>query len=137
MSGSRKMMDKMTSNQTPHKTFIPHTPKALKRERCFDLSLQALVSGTNAEGSDFEEIAELSSISSQEAVLTLENKVLIGSKLSISLKIPKTLLLQNRLNLTISGEVIYVSSDRNNPRIQRVGISLNRLFKIHPINSLK
>lgn len=131
------MMNKMTSNQTAPKTFIPHIPKALKRERCFDLSLQALVSGTNAIGIDFEEITELSSISSQEAVLTLENKVLIGSKLNISLKIPKTLLLQNRLNLTISGEVTYASSDRNNPKIQHVRISLNKLFKIHPLSSEK
>ena len=124
----------MTSNQTAHKTFFPGTSKAIKKERCFNLSLQALVSGTNAEGTSFEEITELSSVSSEEAVFSLENKVLIGSKLSLSLKIPKTLLLQNRLNLTLSGEVIFATSDRNNPENQLIGIQLNRLFKILPIS---
>lgn len=134
MSASRKMMNKMTSNQTAHKTFIPETSKAMKRERCFDLSLQALVSGVNAEGTRFEEITELSSISSQEAVFSLENKMLIGSKLSLSLKIPKTLLLQDRLNLTLSGEVIFATADRKSPKHQLIGIQLNRLFKIFSLS---
>lgn len=102
----------------------------MKRERCFDLSLRALVSGVNAEGTSFEEITELSSISSQEAVFSLENKVLIGSKLNLTLKIPKTLLLQDRLNLAISGEVIFATSEKKCPEHQLIGIQLNRLFKI-------
>lgn len=128
-------MDKMTSNHTTHKTLIPETSKAMKRERCFDLSLQALVQGINAEGISFKEITELSSISSQEAVFSLENKVLIGSKLCLALKIPKTLLLQDRLSLSISGEVIFASEDRKNPERQLIGIQLNKLFRIFPISS--
>ena len=69
------------------------------------------VTGINAGGQEFEEITDLSSISSQEAVFWLKNKVTIGSKLVLSLNVPKTLILENQLNLIVSGEVTDFKSE--------------------------
>jgi hypothetical protein len=108
-----------------------------KAERCFDLSLAVTVNGSNAEGQDFEEITDLSSISSQEAVFWLKNKVIIGSKLVLSLNIPKTLILENQLNLIVSGEVVFATTDPSSRNQQLVSIQLDRLYKIQPIYSAR
>ncbi len=87
----------------------------------------------DAEGLDFEETTELSTISSQEAVFWLKNKVVIGSKMVLSLNVPKTLILENQLNLIVSGEVIFASTDPSTQDKQLVSIQLDRLYKIQPI----
>lgn len=104
-----------------------------KAERCFDLSLAVTVNGTNAGGEEFEEVTELSSISSQEAVFWLKSKVTIGSRLVLSLNVPKTLILENQLNLIVSGEVTFATTDPSSRDLQLVSIQLDKLYKIQPI----
>ena len=123
----------MRLNQEIQRNAIPGNSRQQKAERCFDLSLSVNVNGIDAEGLDFEETTELSTISSQEAVFWLKNKVVIGSKLVLSLNVPKTLILENQLNLIISGEVIFASTDPSNQNKQLVSIQLDRLYKIQPI----
>jgi len=108
--------------------------RAVKRERSFELSLQALVSGMTATGSEFQERTELYSISSQEAAFWLNSGVTIGAKLNLSLKIPKTLILEDQFRLIISGIVVYARSDRNAIKKQLVSIRLEKNYKIVPYN---
>ncbi len=119
--------------QEIRKNTIPGNSRPNKAERCFDLSLSVNVHGIDAEGLDFEETTELSTISSQEAVFWLKNKVVIGSKLVLSLNVPKTLILETQLNLIVSGEVIFASTDPSTQNKQLVSIQLDRLYKIQPI----
>jgi hypothetical protein len=123
----------MRLNQEVQKSAIPGNSRQPKSERCFDLSLSVNVNGIDAEGLDFEETTELSTISSQEAVFWLKNKVVIGSKLILALNVPKTLILENQMNLIVSGEVIFASTDPSNRNQQLVSIQLDRLYKIQPI----
>jgi hypothetical protein len=125
----------MRLEQETRKSTIPGNSRHNKSERCFDLSLSVNVNGIDAEGLDFEETTELSTISSQEAVFWLKNKVVIGSKLVLSLNVPKTLILENQLNLIVSGEVIFASTDPSSRNKQLVSIQLDRLYKIQPIYS--
>ena len=107
--------------------------KNMKSERCFDLSLPVLVTGENAQGKGFEEHTELSSISSQEAIFVLKNRVMIGSCLTLSLNVPKTLILENQLNLIVSGEVVFATTDPSQKGKQLISVQLEKLYKIQPI----
>ena len=103
-----------------------------RRERRFELSLPVLVSGTNAKGEDFEERTKIASISAQEASFWLKSKVTTGTKVKLSLDVPKTLVLESHLNLLISGEVKYVQSGVTNKKLQLITLHLDKLFKIQP-----
>jgi len=108
-------------------------PRAGKRERSFKLSLPILVNGIDAYGNKFQERTELSSISSQEAIFSLNSGVTIGAKLNLSLDIPKTLILEDQLKLIISGDVVYVKSEANNKKKQLISVQLDRNYRINPI----
>lgn len=116
-----------------HKSSIQGAAKVAKRERSFKLSLPTLVIGIDAYGNKFQERTELSSISSQEAIIWLNSGVTIGSKLNLSLDVPKTLVLENYLKLLISGSVVYVKAEGNKNKKQLVSIQLDKNYKIQPI----
>ena len=101
-----------------------------KQERYFELSVPAFVSGTNAKGEEFEERTKISSISSQEASFWLKEKVTIGTRINMCLEIPKTLILESHLNLSISGEIIFVQSETNSRKKQLAIMRLDRTYKI-------
>ncbi|UCE20817.1 MAG: hypothetical protein JSV46_00855 [Candidatus Aminicenantes bacterium] len=111
--------------------------KDTKRERSFELSLPALVNGIDAVGKEFQEYTELISLSSQEAIFKLDSKVIIGSKLSMSLDIPKTLFLENQLKLEMSGNVRFVKAEHNDSKKQLIILRLNKNYKINTINIRK
>jgi len=100
--------------------YIKGPSKALKKERSFDLLLPALVTGCDARGISFTEKTKLSKISSQEAV--------------IRIKIPKTIILEKNLNLTISGKVSSASMDSIKKERQLISLQLDKIFKIYPIS---
>ncbi len=111
-----------------------HTSRGVRRERSFKLSLSILVTGIDAYGNKFQERTELSSISSQEAIFCLNSGVTIGSKLNLTLDIPKTLILEDQLKLIISGTVIYVKVESNKKKKQLLSIRLDKNYKIHSIS---
>jgi len=113
---------------------IKRPSKSLKKERSFDLPLPTLVSGCDARGDSFKEKTRISRISSQEVLIKIKNKVLIGAKLDLSLKIPKTLILENNLNLTISGKVSSASRDSTKKEHQLISLQLDKIFKIYPLS---
>jgi hypothetical protein len=120
----------MDLTRTLDKVSVDRKVKTERQERHFELSVPALVSGTNAKGEEFEEHTKTSSISSQEASFWLKDKVTIGTRLNVNLQIPKTLILESHLNLMISGEVVFVQTESNSRKKQIVIIRLGRSFKI-------
>ena len=120
--------------QPKNMPYIKGSSKALKKERSFSLHLPALVSGCDSSGDNFKENSRLSRISSQEVVIRMKNKVLLGTKLDLCLNIPKTLILENNLNLTISGKVSSASRDSTKKEQQLISLQLDKIFKIYPIS---
>ncbi len=108
--------------------------KAGKRERAFELSLPALVTGVDALDNKFREKTQVLSISSEEATVWLRSRVMLGSKLDLALDIPKTLILENHFKLRLSGTVILMQNDsaRAGKKLL-VSVRLDKKFRLLPI----
>lgn len=124
----------MEEKQEPLKPSIHGASKAGKRERAFELSLPALVTGQDAMENRFREKTLINSISADEATVWLRSQVAIGAKLIISLDIPKTLILENSLKLHLSGTVKLAQMDSTRlGKKQLVSLRLDKKFKLLPI----
>jgi hypothetical protein len=125
---------KMEEKQEMSNPSIHGASKAGKRERAFDLSLPALVTGLDAMDNRFREKTLITSISAEEATVWLRSHVTVGAKLDISLDIPKTLILENSLKLQLSGTVRLAQMDSTRPGKKRlVALDLDKKFKLLPI----
>lgn len=101
------------------------------RERSFEIVLPALVKGYDAAEREFSERTEVSSLSAQEAVLNLNAKVTIGTKLLLTLTVPQTFYLEKRFDLCLSGTVAFVKPDVSiKTKHQLVAIKLDRQFQV-------
>ena len=100
------------------------------RERNFEVSLSTLVTGHNASGREFKERTKLTSISSEKAIFKLDSGVMIGSKLYLTLDIPKTIILETHLKLNISGNVSFVKAVQNGKKKQLIFLKLDKNYKI-------
>ncbi len=127
----------MNAKRTLDRPSYQNAFKDTKRERSFELSLPALINGIDAVGKEFQEYTELISLSSQEAIFKLDSKVIIGSKLCMSLDIPKTLFLENQLKLEMSGNVRFVKAEHNDSKKQLIILRLNKNYKINTITIRK
>ncbi len=114
---------------------IQGAAKVAKRERTFELSLPALVNGVNAVGRKFEEAIQLLSISAQEASFHLDSRVTLGAKVYLSLEIPRTLILQNQLQLSVSGTVVYVRAENSNEKPQFVSVRLDKNYRLQSLQT--
>jgi len=101
-----------------------------KRERAFDLSLPAKVTGLDAVGKKFEEQTEICSISAQEASFRLQTRLLIGSKVLLNLDVPRTIILEKPLRLFLSGTVVFVKSEDTRGKKQYLAARLDRGYKL-------
>ena len=101
-----------------------------KRERAFDLSLPARVTGLDAVGRKFEERTEICSISAQEASFRLQTRLLIGSKVLLNLDVPRTIILEKPLRLLLSGTVVFVKSEDTRGKKQYLAARLDRGYKL-------
>jgi hypothetical protein len=104
----------------------------MKRERIFELTLPAVVKGLDASGKRFEEQTSTCSLSAQEASFHLDTPLLIGTKLNLSLEVPRTLILEKPLRLQVSGMVVYVRSELANGKSQLAIVRLERSFRLLP-----
>ncbi len=123
----------MNAKRLPNEPSYQSAFNNVKRERIFELSLPALITGINAVGEEFQEYTELISLSSQEAIFKLDSKVVIGSKLNLSLDIPKTLFLENQLKVEMSGSVRFAKAEQNDSKRQMIILRLNKNYKIRSI----
>jgi hypothetical protein len=122
----------MNTDKAFHNPSTQGAARAGKRERTFELSLPALVKGLDARGKRFEEQTQIAAISAQEVSCRLNARLLIGSKTTVSLDIPRTLILESPLRLLVTGVVIYVRSEAANGKNQYVSIHLDRSFRLQP-----
>lgn len=127
------MATEMNFDKFLFKPSIQGATRVAKRERIFELSLPALVSGYDAEGKKIDETSELETISAQEASFWLNAPLMIGSKVFLTLDIPRTLILEKPLKLLISGTVVYVKSDSSKEKKQLVAVRLDRGYKLQPL----
>jgi hypothetical protein len=114
---------------------IPSTQGAAKvgkKERTFELSLPALVKGLDAAGRKFEERSAVCAISAQEVSFRLKARVIIDSRVTLFLDIPRTLILESPLRMVLSGAVVYVRFEEGNAKQQFVVVRLDRGFRLHP-----
>jgi len=110
--------------------------RAQKRERIFELSLPVLVQGFDAADRKFSERTVISSLSAKEAVFMLRARVLIGTKLDLSLQVPQTSMLEKPLELNVSGTVQYVRSDTSlKNKSQLVSMRLDPDFQTQALAS--
>jgi hypothetical protein len=123
----------MNAKKVYPKPSYQNASKEMKRERSFELTLPVLITGIDAVGDEFQEYTELISLSSQEAIFKLDSKVIIGSKLTLSLDIPKTLFLENQLKLEISGSVRFVRAEQDDTKKQMIILRLTKTYKIRSI----
>lgn len=122
----------MNTAKAFHNPSTQGAAKPGKRERTFELSLPALVKGLDARGKRFEERTQICAISAQELSFRLNARLLIGSKTTVSLDIPRTLILESPLRLLVTGLVIYVRSEVENGKSQYLTIRLDRSFRLQP-----
>jgi hypothetical protein len=105
-----------------------------KRERTFKLSLPALVKGLDAAGKKFEERNAVCAISAHEVSFWLKARLIIDSRVTLFLDIPRTLILESRLRMVLSGAVVHVRFEEGNGKLQFVVVRLDRRFHLHPNN---
>jgi hypothetical protein len=110
--------------------------KAGKRERSFELSLPALVKGLDAAGRRFEEQTSVNGISSQEVSFRLKARLMIDSRVTLFLDVPRTLILESPLRLVLSGAVVYVRLEEKGDKPQFLVVRLDRGFRLHPTSAL-
>ncbi|OGD20404.1 MAG: hypothetical protein A2W03_01635 [Candidatus Aminicenantes bacterium RBG_16_63_16] len=126
--------DDMNGKEEASKPSIHGATRDGKRERAFELSLPAVVTGVNKADNRIREKTTLVSISSEQATVRLRSRVEPGLKLKISLEIPKTLILQNQLRLHLTGTVAPDQADVFRPgRKQEVLLRLDRKFRLLPV----
>ncbi len=123
-------MDMVKSLHDPSST--TGAAKAGKRERSFELSLPALVKGLDAAGRRFEEQTAVSGISAQEVSFRLKARLMIDSRLTLFLDVPRTLILESPLRLVLSGSVVYVRLEERSEKPQAIVVRLDRGFRLHP-----
>jgi hypothetical protein len=126
------MPGEMETAKLLHDTSSPGVPKAAKRERSFELSLPALVKGLDATGRKFEERTSVSGISAQEVSLRLKARLMIDSRVTLFLDIPRTLILESPLRMVLSGAVVYVRLEEKADKTQFLVVRLDRGFRLHP-----
>ncbi|MEW5901176.1 MAG: hypothetical protein AB1715_06915 [Acidobacteriota bacterium] len=133
-SGGDNRSPEMEEKEEPFNPSIHGASRAGRRERAFELSLPALVTGVDTAENKFREKTQVFSISSEEATVWLRSRVGVGTRLDISLDIPKTLILENHLQLHLSGTVTMAQADGTRAgKRQLVQLRLDRKFKLLPI----
>jgi hypothetical protein len=126
--------DDMNGQETDSKPSIPDVTRDGKKERAFELSLPAVVTGVDKSENRIREKTMLVSISSEEATVRLRSRVKAGLRLKLSLEIPRTLILQNQLRLHLTGTVASDPADVLQPgRKQDVLLRLDRKFRLLPV----
>jgi hypothetical protein len=127
-NGSVMNMEQTSRMEHPGPSF--RGAPAGRRERAFELSLPALVSGQDASGRRFEERTDISSISAQEVSFRLKTRILVGSKVVLNLDVPRTLILEKPLRLLLSGSVVSASAEDSRGRRQNVSARLDRAYRL-------
>lgn len=110
------------------------SPSALdrppRRGQAFNLPLPTLVSGEDAGGQDFEERTVLFYISDSGASFNLSRRVLVGTRLKLSIDLPPSLSEDKDLKLVVNGRVALIEAAEAGACRQRVSLRLESRYII-------
>jgi len=99
-----------------------------RREWRFELPLSAIVEGKLPQGRNFKEIARLDNISSTGAYFCLDSRVLVGSKLTIVIDLPKKLTEKQPIKLRIGGTTVRLEKPDKKKK-QGVAVRFDKEFE--------
>jgi c-di-GMP-binding flagellar brake protein YcgR len=114
-------------------------PPAINRRRewRFDLPLTAVVEGKLPQGKKFREDAMLENISSGGAYFCLNSGVVVGSKLSLAIDLPKELTEGKKVRLQIGGMAVRLVKADQKGKKQGVAVRFGKDFRFVPGHSKK
>jgi c-di-GMP-binding flagellar brake protein YcgR len=138
-STSKKTAPKKTS---PKKTTPKKTSKKAKnaasievnrrREWRFDLPLPVRIEGKLPQGRQFKESTKIENISSKGVYFSLDSGVIIGSKLSLVIDMPKELGGDKKLKLCLGGLTVRLEELDEKTKKQGVALRFHKKYKIMP-----
>jgi c-di-GMP-binding flagellar brake protein YcgR len=108
-----------------------------RREWRFDLPLTAVVEGKLPQGKKFREVAMLENISSGGAYFCLDSGVVVGSKLSLAIDLPKELTEGKKVRLQIGGTAVRLEKADQKGKKQAVAVRFGKDFKFVPGHAKK
>jgi c-di-GMP-binding flagellar brake protein YcgR len=107
------------------KIVLPVTINRRKEWR-FGLPLTAIIEGKLPQGRPFRETAKLTNISSGGAYFTLDSGVVVGSKLKLSIDIPKELTKGKKVSLQLIGLTIRLQKPEKRGKKQGVAVRFSK-----------
>jgi len=102
---------------------------ARRKEWRFDLPLTALVQGELPHGKKFQESAKLNNISSTGAYFKLDSSIVVGSKLTLIIDLPKEITDGKKVQLRIEGITVRLEQTRKTAKKQGVAVHFNKDFE--------
>jgi c-di-GMP-binding flagellar brake protein YcgR len=133
----RKTAAKKRSKRVKSGTVVVPPEINRRREWRFDLPLTAFVEGKLPQGKKFREAAMLENISSGGAYFCLDSGVVVGSRLSLVIDLPKELTEGKKVRLQIGGKAVRLEKADQKGKKQGVAVSFGKDFKFVPGHSKK
>lgn len=100
-----------------------------RREWRFFLPLRATIKGQMAQGEEFQEEATLDNISSTGAYFSLDSGLIVGSKLNLTIDLPKKLTEGKKMKLHVGGLTIRLEKPGKKAKKQGVAVRFSKEFK--------
>jgi hypothetical protein len=100
-----------------------------RREWRFDMPLPAVVEGRLPQGRTFKELARLQNISSTGAYFCLDSGVSVGTRLNLSIDLPKEATGGKKVKLQIGGLTIRLEKPDIKGKKQGVAVRFSKNFK--------
>ncbi len=103
-----------------------------RREWRFDLPLPAIVEGLLPQGKKFRESVLLENISSGGAFFCLDSGIVVGSKMKLSIDLPKELTEGKKIILKIGGTSVRLENADQKGKKQGVAVRFGKDFRFVP-----
>jgi c-di-GMP-binding flagellar brake protein YcgR len=103
-----------------------------RREWRFDLPLAVTVEGRRPSGDPFREAAKLTNISSGGAYLLLNTAITVGSKVILTVNLPKELTEGQKVLLVVPGLTVRLQKPEKRGKRQGVAVRFGKGFRFLP-----
>jgi c-di-GMP-binding flagellar brake protein YcgR len=103
-----------------------------RREWRFELPLPAVVEGKLPQGKKFREVSMLENISSGGAYISLDSGIVVGSKLNITIELPKELTEGKNIKLRVGGMAVRLEKPDKKGKSQGVAVRFSKDFRFVP-----
>jgi len=130
----KKSAKKTTKAKTTKKKLLVPIDIDRRREWRFNLPLPTLVEGKLPRGKNFKEISKLENISSSGAYFRLDSGLVVGSKLSLIIDVPKKVTEGRTVKLQIGGITVRLEKADKKRKKQGVAVHFSKDFKFVPIH---